>query len=194
MNFEQMKVIWDAQSQRPLYAVDEAALHAGIRSVSRRFQHLVVLSHAAVAATWVALAAFYLAAPLMDGEHLHRLGSAALLLSIAAGQLVALARRRRGETEFDESVRGELERAIWRIDHDVGWARSLRRGYVPLFLLAISIDLAFRLTPAIAVVWAGTVALVVGASWALDGEIRSVYLPRKRRYETIRATLVEAER
>lgn len=193
MNFDQMKVIWDAQDQKPLYAVNEAALHAGIRCRSRRFGNLIVGSHAAVVATWVVLAALYLAAPLIDGEHLHRFASAAILLTLAAGQVVALFRRRRGEVDFNESVRGELDRAIWRIDHDISWARSLRRGYVPLFLVAISIDLAFRLSLGIVVIWAGTVALVVGASWALDWEIRSVYLPKKRSYETIRAKLVSTE-
>ncbi len=193
MNFEQMKVIWDAQDQKPLYAVDQAALHASIRRGSRKFRNLIVFSRVSIVATWVALAALYLVAPLVDGEHLHRFASAAILLALAAGQVVAIARGRQGEAEFDDSVRGDLDRAIWRIDHDIAWARSLRRGYVPLFLVAISIDLAFRLSPGIALIWAGTVALVVGASWALDWEIRSVYLPRKRRYETIREKLVSSE-
>lgn len=194
MNFEQMKVIWDAQDQKPLYAVDETALHASIRRGSRKFRNVIVCSHVSIVGTWVALAALYLVTPLMAGEDLYRLVPAAVLLALAAGQVVALARRRRGEADFDESIRGDLDRAIWRIDHDIGWARSLRRRYVPLFLVAISIDLVLRLTPGIAVIWAGTVALVAGASWALDWEIRSVYLPKKRRYETIRAKLVESER
>jgi hypothetical protein len=102
-------------------------------------------------------------------------------------------RRRRGEAGFDESLRGDLDRAVWRIEHDIAWARSLRRVDVPLFLMAISIDLALRLTPVLALAWAGTVALVAGVSWALDWEIRSVYLPKKRRFETIREKLVESE-
>lgn len=194
MNFEQMKVIWDIQDQRPMYAVDEAVLHASIRRGSRKFRNLIVFSHVSIAATWIGLAALYLTGPLMDGEHLHRLVPAAILLALTVGQMIALARRRRGEADFDDSIRGDLDRAVWRIDHDIDWARSLRRGYVPLFLVAISIDFAFRLTPAMAAIWAGTVALVVAASWALDREIRTLYLPKKNRYETIREKLVASER
>jgi membrane protein implicated in regulation of membrane protease activity len=193
MNFEQMKVIWDSQDQRPLYAVDEAALHASVRRGSRGFRHLIELSHVSIVATWAALAALYLVAPLTEGEHLHQLGVAAILLALAAGQAISMIRRRRADARFDESLRGDLDRAVWRIEHDIAWARSLRRAYVPLFLVAISIDLALRLTPGLAVVWAGTIALVAGVSWALDWEIRSIYLPRKRRYETIRAKLIESE-
>lgn len=193
MNFEHMKVIWDSQARRPLYAVDEVVLHASVRRRSRRFQHLIEFSHLSIVATWVALATMYLIAPLTHSEHSHQLAVAAILLALAAGQVVGVIRRRRGEAGFDESLRGDLDRAVWRIDYDITWARSLRRMYVPLFLVAISIDLALRLTPVLALAWAAMVALVAGVSWTLDWEIRSVYLPKKRRFETIREKLIESE-
>jgi hypothetical protein len=193
MNFEQMKVLWDEQDQKPLFAVDETALYAGIRRGARKFQHMIVFSHASIVATWCALAALFLVAPLSGGEHLHRIASAVILLMLAGIQGAGLLRRRRGETAFEASVRGELERAIWRIDHDVRWARSLRIGAVPLFLLAISIDLVFQWTPTYALTLAGAVALVAGASWALEWEVRSEYLPKKRRYEAIHSKLVASE-
>jgi hypothetical protein len=193
MNFEQMKVIWDSQDQRPMYAVDEAALHESIRRGSRSFRNRIVASHLAIVAAWVALATLYLVAPLTAGEHLHRLAAAAILLALAAGQMIGLRDRTRGEARFDDSIRGDLDLAIWRIDHDIGWARSLRRGYVPLFLVAISIDFAVRLTPAFAAVWAGAVVLVGVASWSLEAEIRWLYLPKKNRFQMIRDRLVASE-
>ena len=41
MEFEDMKVIWDSQSDEPLYAVDEDGLQAMLRKKAQEFKRLV---------------------------------------------------------------------------------------------------------------------------------------------------------
>lgn len=194
MNFDDMKVIWDSQNERPLYAVDEGVLRATVRRSSQRFRNVIVVCHVIILVTWAALAVLYLIDPLIRGEALHRLVAGVILLVLAAGQTVALARRRAGESRFVEpSIRGDLDLAIWRIDYDIAWAHTLRRWYILPFIVAISIDFAFHVNARTIVMWVIVTGLVLAAGRSVDWEIRSVYLPKKRRFEAIRRQLTEGE-
>lgn len=193
MNINSIQVIWNSQDNQLVYAINEKNLRANIRRSSGRFRNLVLLSHLAITATWLLIGVLYLAEPIMLGGTQHRILSSAIVLALAVGQIVALVRRRHGEAGFTEqSIRGDLELAIWRIDYDIGWARSLR-WYSVLFVLAVGIDAAFSAGSRSYLLWAAA-ALVLVSVPAVDWEIRSLYLPRKRRLEMIRHQIDETPR
>lgn len=193
MDFDEMKVIWDRQDERPLYAVDERALRASVRRRSRNFRNVVLLSRLVIVLTSFVLGALFVLDALANSDVPHRLVSGAILLLLGAVQSAALLRTRAGEARFGQSVLGDVDRAIWRVDQSIAWARSLRWRYVPLFVVAVTIDAAFRLSPATVLMGLFAVLLVAAASASVEWEIRSWHLPLKHRFEAVRRTLLEEE-
>ncbi len=193
MDFEQMKVIWNTQDERPMYAVDERTLHTAIRRRSRSFRGIITASHLAIMLTSFVLGVLFLAEPLATGASHHRMASGAILLLLGAAQSAALLRKRRGESRFAQSLLGDLDRAIWRVDEAIAWARALRRWYIPPFIAAVTIDVAFRTSLQSVLLWLLVLAILVVASRSIEWELRSWHVPLKRRLEALRHTFIEQE-
>ncbi|MBA4157919.1 MAG: hypothetical protein H0X65_10645 [Gemmatimonadetes bacterium] len=194
MDFEQMKVIWDTQDERPMYAVDERALHEAVRRRSRSFRGIITVSRLAVVLTSFVLGVLFLVEPLATGASYHRLASGAILLLLGAAQGAALLRTRGGESRFPQSLLGDLDRAIWRVNEAIAWARALRRWYIPPFIAAVTIDVAFRTSLQSVLLWLLVIAILALASRSVEWELRSWHLPLKRRLEALRQTFIEQEK
>jgi hypothetical protein len=194
MDFEEMKVIWDTQNAEPLYAVNEQALRQSVRRKTRRLNRLIVFFEAAVIAGTVGLSAFYIAIPLLRGQQYERFVSAAILLGAAAYFFAGIAHRRRREAEFEPSLLGDIDKALWQVRHHVSRARGIRWSILVPFCVAMVIDWIFPLGES-RKGWLVLLTLLLMAltAWGVEYEIRSCYLPKERRLEALRKMLVDSE-
>ena len=145
MEFNEMKMIWDSQNQEPLYAMNEAALHAVVQRKNQEWNCCLSRCFAAEITIGLLCGAlmFVCAGALIFGDParlatLPWLKVAAsrwdILALLAAGGIwfyysaymfLARKRQQRRVEVFDSSLRGDLERALAQTDFQIGLARSI---------------------------------------------------------------------
>jgi hypothetical protein len=193
MDFEEMKMIWDAQKAEPLYAINEAALHQSVRRKARRFKGLIVFFESAVIAGAAGPGAFYAAAALLRGQHA-RLVPAAILLGAAAFFALGIKRRRQREAEFESSLLGDIDKALWQVRHHMSRARGLRWTVIAPMCAAVAVDWLF-LPGGQVLRWPFVLFVLIMALAArgIEYEIRCLYLPKERQLEALHKMLVGDE-
>ena len=220
MNFEQMRVIWNSQNDEPLYAIDQAALHASVRRKSRALRRRVFwrdvreISIGLLAAAGFLVFGGMLALGREDGwrrllgtdmegsrwDAVTMLLVSGLWLFFAAYQLVSRMRQEQRERRFEPSLRGDLDRTISQAEYRIRMATSIVWwGLLPVWLatlLFINVLVNLVPTPPAVLILA---AIVIPVGFALDilfkrRPIRTELVPLKREFESLRRTLTESER
>lgn len=194
MDFEEMKVIWDTQNEETLYAINQEALHASIRRKASGFKRLVLFFEIATMLVTLSMSLVYIVEVLVKRSEYHQLLSAAILLAAATRFFVGIRRRRQREAEFEPSLLGDLNKALWQVDYHIARARAFRWGFIFPFVLAVSIDVAFNLNTWFIWFWLVFLAWMAIATWGIEKEIRFFYLPKKRKLESLREMLAGSER
>jgi hypothetical protein len=220
MNFEQMRVIWNSQNDEPLYAIDQAALHASVRRKSRALRRRVFwrdvreISIGLLAAAGFLVFGGMLALGREDGwrrllgadveasrwDAVTMLLVSGLWLFFAAYQLVSRMRQEQRERRFEPSLRGDLDRTISQAEYRIRMATSIVWwGLLPVWLatlLFINVLVNLVPTPPAVLILA---AFVIPVGFALDilfkrRPIRTELVPLKREFESLRRTLTDSER
>ncbi len=190
MDFEDMKIIWDTQNDAPLYAIDEAALHASVRRKARGMKRIVVFFEWVMMGTALFLAVVFLKDPLLYGEDFDRLGSAAILVGAAAYFVVTVWRRWRHEATFDRSLRGDLDRALWQVENHIARSRAVRWSFIVPLCLALTLDLLIPFRGNLILTMLVPFYIFMGAAlWLTEYEIRCWYQPRLRKLTALRELL-----
>jgi hypothetical protein len=220
MNFEQMRVIWNSQNDEPLYAIDQAALHASVRRKSRALRRRVFwrdvreISIGLLAAAGFLVFGGMLALGREDGwrrllgadveasrwDAVTMLLVSGLWLFFAAYQLVSRMRQEQRERRFEPSLRGDLDRTISQAEYRIRMATSIVWwGLLPVWLATLLfVNVLFNLVPTPPAVLI-LAAIVIPVGFALDilvkrRPIRTELVPLKREFESLRRTLTESER
>ena len=169
MEFEEMKVVWDAQNQEPLYAVDESGLRARMEQSVREFNKgifwrdareigigLVVgllFVFAGAGMLWAgpkSLAAFAngeIDYPVLDATCL--LIGGMIWLYYSAYQYIGRKRQQQLEQRFDAWLRGALERTLAQVDYQIRLSQYvLFWGLLPVYVASgLGFVAFFDLTP-----------------------------------------------
>lgn len=191
MDLEQMQVVWDAQKEQRMYVLDDHALHAGIKRRARCLGQLVGMFEFMMVTVTCGMAAFFAIKPLVLGRDYYKVGGAGLLFLVGAYLFVGILRRRRREQRFDNSLRGDLDKAIWRIDYQTQRLKTIQWWFIlPLSLLIVAnMVMKFETKPLwmwlvfLAAMWVSYLGAAVELRWA--------YLPKKRELESIREKLMQ---
>ncbi len=220
MDFEELRVIWNSQNSRPLYAIDEATLRERVRRRNRAFLRRVLWRDAREIAIGLAAGAGLLvfgAMLVLEDEGRWRLWFGpgvrmsrwdAFLLLIGSGlwlffacyQVVARKRQEQRERRFESSLRGDIDRTISRTAHEIRMLRSIVWwGLVPVWVataLFVYVIVTLVPTPPMALLLA---SIVVPAGFVVDllykrRPLRTELLPLKQEFESLRHTLMESER
>lgn len=157
MDFDALQLVWDSQTQRPLYAVNEEALHQSIRRQHEEFCRrsarwqvrematgsgfsLLMLGLAGVLAlgdpAWLATRS-WIRVPVSHWD------VAALLVSgiwVHYGAYMLRARhcQLRREEAFASTIRGDLDRAVGHVEFQIRTARGIVWwGFVPAWLAMV---------------------------------------------------------
>jgi hypothetical protein len=137
MEFDEMKKIWDAQNNAPIFVLDEQALHNRVIAKKAQAKHITrfteifailanIAGGAAVAFTW-------------SGE------KTGTWMKVMAGWMFATAfyviinriRRLRSGHSFDRSIAGDLDQAIATATYQVRFSNVMRWNSFPIVVLMI---------------------------------------------------------
>ncbi len=189
--FEDMKIIWDSQNEEKLYAINESALYAQIKrkgkSVTRTLQRFEVIMVAANLAVGIGL----IAVTFMKNAAAYEYATPAVYLAYAILALVWRHTRRQEDVSFEETMLGELDKAIWQINYLIKRSRELILWYLLPLALLIGGMMLYEGKPlfALAIIAVMGLAGLVTDRW----EIKRCYLPKKHSLESLRAKLVAAD-
>jgi hypothetical protein len=115
----------------------------------------------------------------------------AMYLTYAADAFVRRQARRKELVRFEHTILGELDKAIWQVDHHVKQVRSMMLWYVLPLMLVFAVILFLSHKP----LWALAIALFMIPASALGNrwEIDRLYLPKKHDLEALRDELIASQ-
>lgn len=191
MEFEDMKLIWDSQNNEPLFAINQEALHARIQRKSHSINRSLDL------VDWIMIGVNLVVGLVLIVDQWQDQGQAfefVMPFVYLAFFVYAIYRRfaRRQEIRgFENSVLGELEKALWQSDYLIKQSSSMVFWYLVPVLLLANVTMILNGKP----LWALFVTIVVvplayfGGRW----EVNKWHLPKKRELEGLREMLLKAE-
>jgi hypothetical protein len=138
MEFDEMKKIWDAQNNQPLYTFDEKALHNRIRSKMKIMLRFTSVSE------WFLVMINLGTGGILLGFNRFKPGTN-LFLYLEAAWTFALAvylvshhiRRVKAGRRFDRSVHGDLDHAISIANYQMRLSQIIRWNFVPMGVIMI---------------------------------------------------------
>jgi len=138
MEFEEMKKIWDAQNNEPIYGINEAALHNRILSKQKQGLHITNVSEIMGITTYI------VAGLVVFGVNIYKEKPeiflyilSAWMLASASYILVSRLRRLIADKRFDRSLRGDLNYAISVAGYQVRFSKLVRWNIIPIGLIII---------------------------------------------------------
>lgn len=133
MEFDEMKKIWDTQSNAPLYTFSEQALHKRIEAKKNQGQHITNFSELLWIIGNLAGGSVIVAVNFSGSrQSVSMYGLAAWMLATAVYMVVIRARRLKAESRFDRSLRGDLSYALSVATHQVRISQLGRWNILPI--------------------------------------------------------------
>ena len=190
MEFDEMKVVWDSQEGKRMYAVDEAALHAMVRRRGRSIARCVIWFELVGVLGALLLGAAILSEPLFERHDYHQIPGGLMWLMVSVYLLMGRLKRLRSERGFDDSLRGDLDKAIARIDYQVDRLRMFVWWYVLPIVAGSVFSFVWLYGKKPVWIWPALVVCLVVGWLEMRYKVRHRYLPRKRELEGLREKLV----
>src|SRR6187402_855153 len=112
MEFEELRKIWDAQNDQPLYAINEKAMYNFILSKKKQAHHITNISELLIIVVYTITGSVVLGMNLFDqSSNISMYLLSAWMLGSALFILVNRIRRIKGDNRFDRSMSGDLDHA-----------------------------------------------------------------------------------
>lgn len=190
MEFEDMQVVWNSQNNERMYVIDEAALHKRVRQKSRGVNRKVQIFEWLLIGLNLVVGLMLLLDAVFDNELWSQYLVAAVYLFFSIVGLVRRLSRRQDEKQFDNTMLGELDKAIWQIDYLIAQGHMILRWYLLPLVIVFSINSWLSAEP----LWLSLLYLILlpagyyGGRW----EMNKWHLPKKRGLESLRETLTSA--
>ncbi len=193
MEFEEMRKIWDEQSQRPLYVIDEVGLHRRVQRKSKKIKRTTVVFEWVMIFIVLLTGGFLLIDAIIDQESIYSYLNAIIIMLVSVPIYLARQRRLRSSQHFDSSMRGEIDRALATVNYQIDRLRRMFWWYMLPFLIGWGLNLVetYQDRP----IWAWIllpVALLI-ANWLVRWEIRCMHEPRRRDLEALKGMLDDGE-
>lgn len=187
MEFEEMKKIWDSQNKETVYAINEHALYNGILAKKRKGNSITNISELLLITVNLTAGIFIIAINLLEkGSHTIYMYILSLwMFGSACYSMISRIRRIRGEQQFDRSMLGDLQLAIYTATYQVRLSQIMRWNILPvggLTLLGVWEDGKPLWT-------LGATVLLFALTYYAGGWEHLVYKSRKRELEILREKL-----
>ena len=138
MEFDEMKKIWDAQNNQPLYVIDEKALHNRIQSKMNSVLRLTSIREWSL--IMVNLGAGFILFglnPFKPGANIFLYLEAAWMFAMVVYFAVSRIRRIRASRRFDRSIHGDLNHAISLASYQMRISQIIRWNLLPMGAIMI---------------------------------------------------------
>ena len=186
VEFEELQKIWGSQNEKPLYAIDEKALHNRILSKKKQAYHISNISELLVILVNSGAGCLILGLNLSNqNENVAMYVLAAWMFASAMYVLVSRISRIRGESQFDRSLRGDLSHAILMATYQVRLSQIMRWNILPIGILSL-----LGMWEGGKSVWvAGGVLIFFVLAYYAGGWEHGIYIRRKRELELLKGKL-----
>jgi len=191
MEFEEMQVIWDSQTEQPMYAIDADAMHRTVKRKARKVARSINLNEIGMMVICVLVAIDLSLDPLLEQIDYHQLFGSAVMLCVAGWMLMKRLARLKMSSQFDSTMTGDLDRAIAESKAQLLLARTFHLWFM---LPAASI----MLVSIIAESENRDLGIILGLSLSMALSITVVHLgircrqvPEQRDLQTLRDTLTK---
>jgi len=138
MEFDEMKRIWDAQNNQPLYVLDEKALHNRIQAKMNGALHFASINE------WFSIFVYLGAGGLLLGLNSFKSGAnifmyleSAWMFATVLYVVVSRIRRIKASRRFDRSIHGDLDHAISLAAYQVRLSRIMCWNVLPMGTIMI---------------------------------------------------------
>jgi hypothetical protein len=138
MEFEEMKKIWDAQNNEPMYSINEKALHNRILTKRNQAHHITRISELLGIFVNFGAGLFILGMNAFGtSESVFMYILSAWMLCTGLYMLFSRFRRIQGDKKFDRSMMGDLDYAISMATYQVRFSQLGRWNILPMAVLVI---------------------------------------------------------
>ncbi|HTE25492.1 hypothetical protein [Flavitalea sp.] len=186
MEFDELQKVWDSQNDKPLYAIDENALHNRIISKKNKGRHISNISEFLTILVNFATGAFILGINILkENPNISMYLLSAWMFSVAVYTLVSRSRRIKNDNLFDRSIRGDLFHAVSVANYQVKFSRLMRWNILPISLFMVLSVMESGKSIWLAV---GTSVFLILANYAAGWE-HNIYKTRKLELEILRDML-----
>lgn len=187
MEFEEMKKIWDTQSQKTMYAIDEEALHKRVVKRKEKAERVADRSEKIMIGSLVFAFSILIGSSLYKGEYdIVPLLMAFFMLGAAIFIFIRRQKRLGMYASFDRSILGDINHAIANATYQVRLSQGAKSLYIVVGILTVlsvvdTLDEWYK---------GASVALLFilgyfGARW----EHKTFYVSQKRSLEEMREQL-----
>ena len=190
MELEELRVIWDRQEEKPMYAIDTDALHRMVRrrgrAIERRFRALDYV----YLGTLALLALSHAVDPVLRGADYGNLWYVAIFVACGGIALWEIRRRNEQFERFEPTLRGDIEKALAQIDRQILLQqRAVKWSLVPALLVSAAM-FAWLFDPAPLWIWP---AISLGGAaiwWTVQRDLQR-QAARKRELDALREKLAD---
>lgn len=188
MEFDEMKVIWDSQSNQKLYAINEDALFDQIKRKGRSVARMLNFFDLMMFGMNFAVGILLVVNARGDNEPIYHYAPPVLYFAFSLFSFFRRRVRKQEEVRFDQTVVGELEKAIWQIDYLIAQGRSMILWYVSPLALVFSATMLLDGKLMWALIF--PIFLIVFSYFGGQWELRKWHLPKKRSLESLREMML----
>lgn len=187
MEFKDMQVIWNSETQEKLFAINETAMYEAIKHKSQSIDQSLQKSE------WIAVGVNLLVGLMLtidglrDGDHTYQYVLPLMYLGFFIVGLLRRKTRQQKQMQFDKTMVGEVDKAIWQVDYLIKQARSMMVWY----LLPLTVVTVILMVLNSQVLWAiGMLTVLVPVVYfGLRWEVNRCYTPKKAALESLRETI-----
>ena len=187
MEFEELKKIWNAQDNQPLYAINEKAMYNIILSRKKQAHHITNISEVLIIIVYMITGSFVLGMNLFNqSNNISMYLLSAWMLGSGLFMLVSRIRRIKGNKQFDRSMTGDLDHAISVATYQVRISQIMLWNVLPIGALTI-----LGLWEGGKPIWIVLIVLLFFAlSYYAGGWEHNIYKRKKRELEVLKKKLV----
>ena len=186
MEFEQLRKIWDAQDNQPLYAINEKAMYNLILSKKKQAHHITNISELLLIFVNLGAGIMTLAMNLFkQSGNISLYVLSAWMLGSALYILVHRIQRIKGDQQFDRSINNDLSHAISIASYQVRLSQIMRWNILPIAILTL-----LGLWEGEKPIWIALIVLLFFAlTYYAGGWEHNIYKKKKRELEILQKKL-----
>ena len=186
MEFEELKKIWNAQDNQPLYAINEKAMYNLILSKKKQAHHITNISELLLIFVNIGSGILVLALNLYkQSGNISLYVLSAWMFGSALYTLVRRIQRIKGDQQFDRSISGDLGHAISMASYQVRISQIMRWNIFPIAIFTV-----LGLWEGGKPIWITIVVLLFFAlTYFAGGWEHSIYKRKKRELEILQKKL-----
>lgn len=186
MEFDEMKKIWDTQSNQPLYTFSEEALHKRIETKKNQGDHITNFTEWLWIIGNLAAGFFILGTNFFSPrQNLSMYCLSAWMLGTAVYMIVSRVQRLKANNRFDRSLRGDLAQALSVATYQVRISQFGRWNILPVGIFVI----LGAWDSGKSVWWLAGLVIFCGLTNYFSRWEHGFYERRKRELETLRDKL-----